>query len=69
MEEETLNLGQAAEFLGVSERKMWVMAKAGEIETLINPLDKREKRFRTKDLVKLKHPTNGHRMQAQEARR
>jgi hypothetical protein len=69
MNEDTLNLGAAAEFLGVSERKMWQLARAGEIETLHNPLDKREKRFRKKDLVKLKYPTNGHKTQAKEARR
>jgi hypothetical protein len=68
MEEETLNLGQAAEFLGVSERKMWLMAKTGEIETFLNPLDKREKRFRKKDLMILKHPINESKTQAKEAR-
>lgn len=66
MDEETLNLGKAAEFLGVSERKMWIMAKAGEIEALHNPLDKREKRFRKKDLMKLKSPSNGHNSQPKE---
>lgn len=69
MEQETLNLGQAAEFLGVSERKMWLMAKAGEIETLHNPLDKREKRFRMDELMKLKHVTNGNKTYAKEAQR
>lgn len=59
MREETLNLSQAAQFLKVSERKMWQMAKGGEIETLRNPLDKREKLFRKADLLKLKQPTNG----------
>jgi hypothetical protein len=69
MEKDTLNLGAAAEFLGVSERKMWQMAKAGEIETLQNPLDKREKHFRKKDLEKLKRPKNGNEAQAKEGRR
>lgn len=69
MEEDTLNLGDAAEFLGVSERKMWQLAKGGEINTLRNPLDKREKLFRRKDLMKLKRPMNGIKPQAGEARR
>ncbi|HEX8091580.1 MAG TPA: helix-turn-helix domain-containing protein [Blastocatellia bacterium] len=69
MGEDTLNLGEAAEFLGVSERKMWQMAKAGEIETLLNPLDKREKLFRRKDLLKLRRPMNGSKTQVKEAHR
>jgi hypothetical protein len=69
MGEDTLNLGDAAEFLGVSERKMWQLAKAGEIETLRNPLDRREKLFRRKDLLKLKRPMNGSETEAKEARR
>ncbi|MGA9773114.1 MAG: helix-turn-helix domain-containing protein [Blastocatellia bacterium] len=59
MHEETLNLNQAAEFLNVSQRKLWLMQKAGEIEALVNPLDKREKRFRKADLLKLTQPTIG----------
>jgi Helix-turn-helix domain len=59
MNEETLNLSQAAEFLRVSQRKIWLMQKAGEIEALENPLDKREKRFRKTDLLKLTQPRNG----------
>ena len=69
MEKNTLNLGAAAEFLGVSERKMWQMAKAGEIETLQNPLDRREKHFRRKDLEKLKRPNNGNKTYVKEGRR
>jgi hypothetical protein len=69
MQEETLNLSQAAVFLGVSERKIWLMVRAGEIESLRNPLDKREKRFRKKDLLKLKRPTNGTSNHAKEAQR
>jgi Helix-turn-helix domain len=69
MGEDTLNLGEAAEFLGVSERKMWQMAKAREIETFLNPLDKREKLFRRKDLLKLRRPMNGNKAQVKEAHR
>lgn len=69
MSEDTLNLGEAAEFLGVSERKMWQMVKAGEIKSLLNPLDKREKLFRRKDLVRLRRPMNGNKAQAKEVHR
>ena len=37
-----LNIHQAADALGVSRRRIWQMVKAGELESVPNPLDRRE---------------------------
>ena len=49
-----MTLTQAADYLGVSLRKMAKMVKAGEINFTVDPLDKRRKLVRVSDLDELK---------------
>lgn len=57
--ESLLNLIQAAEYINVSRRKMWSLAKEGTIKYKTDPLDKRKKLFRVSDLDKLKAGSAG----------
>jgi len=52
--EQTKTLIEAAQFLGISRKKMSDLAKENVIEYQSNPLDRRQKRFRVSDLLKLK---------------
>jgi predicted XRE-type DNA-binding protein len=52
--EQTKTLIEAAQFLGISRKKMSDLARKNVIEFQSNPLDGRQKRFRISDLVKLK---------------
>jgi excisionase family DNA binding protein len=49
-----LTLGEAAEFLGISRKKMWSLVRDKLISAHISPLDRRKKLFRKSDLEKLK---------------
>jgi excisionase family DNA binding protein len=49
-----LTLGEAAEFLGVSRKKMWSLVKEKVISPHTSPLDRRKKLFKKSDLEKLK---------------
>jgi excisionase family DNA binding protein len=49
-----LTLGEAAEFLGVSRKKMWSLVKEKVISAHTSPLDRRKKLFKKSDLEKLK---------------
>jgi hypothetical protein len=42
-EPEYLNVQQAADALGTNRRRIWQLIKEGQIETVTNPLDRREK--------------------------
>jgi hypothetical protein len=52
--EQTKTLIEAAQFLGVSRKKMSDLARKNVIAAYYNPLDARQKRFRVSDLVRLK---------------
>lgn len=54
MTTQLMSLGDSAKFLGVSERKMWKLAKEGTVKYRQDPLDKRRKLFKLSDLKKLK---------------
>lgn len=54
MSKEILTLGEAARYLGVSERKMWKLVKEGTVKSRQDPLDKRKKLLKVSDLNKLK---------------
>ena len=41
-DQEYFNIQETAEVLGVTRRRIWAMVKAGEIDSLPNPLDRRE---------------------------
>lgn len=47
-------LGEAAEFLGVSRKKMWSLVKEKAISAHTSPLDRRKKLFMKADLERLK---------------
>jgi hypothetical protein len=49
-----LELGKAAEYLKVSRRKLWKLAKDGIIQYKTSPLDHRKKLFKKSDLEKLR---------------
>ncbi len=46
-------ISKARELLGVSKNKMWRLVRDGTIEVFANPLDKREKLFRSVDVEEL----------------
>lgn len=52
MAEETdyVTVQEAAEFLGVSRRRVWDMTREGRLRAIVNPLDRREKLIDRKDL-------------------
>jgi excisionase family DNA binding protein len=52
-----LTLGEAAEFLGISRKKMWSLVKEKLISAHTSPLDRRKKFFKKSDLIKLKEPS------------
>lgn len=52
--EQTKTLIEAAQFLGISRKKMSDLVKENAIKFQSNPLDRRQKRFRVSDLMKLK---------------
>lgn len=52
--DQTKTLTEAAQFLGISRKKMSDLARKNIIEAHPNPLDARQKRFRVSDLIKLK---------------
>jgi excisionase family DNA binding protein len=54
MGDDFLPLMQAASYLGVSRMKLSRMIRAGELDYLTSPLDKRVKLFRRADLDQLK---------------
>jgi excisionase family DNA binding protein len=54
MRDEFLPLMQAAAYLGVSRMKLSRMVRAGELEYVTSPLDKRVKLFRREALDLLK---------------
>lgn len=49
-----LTLSEAANFLGISRKKMWSLVKNKQISALTSPLDRRKKLFKKSDLEKLK---------------
>jgi excisionase family DNA binding protein len=49
-----LTLGEAAEFLGISRKKMWSLVKEKVISAHTSPLDLRKKLFKKSDLERLK---------------
>jgi len=49
-----LTLREAAEFLGVSRKKMWSLVKEKVISAHTSPLDRRKKLFKKSDLEKLR---------------
>jgi len=49
-----LTLGEAANFLGISRKKMWSLVKDKQISAHTSPLDRRKKLFKKLDLEKLK---------------
>jgi excisionase family DNA binding protein len=49
-----LELGKAAEYLNVSRRKLWQLARDGMIKFTTSPLDRRKKLFKKSDLEKLR---------------
>ncbi|GBC78592.1 hypothetical protein HRbin08_02088 [bacterium HR08] len=51
---EVLPIGEAAEYLGVSRRKIWQLVKRGELPSRPDPLDRRRKLVRVEDLDKLR---------------
>jgi len=54
MSAQLMSLGDSAKFLGVSERKMWKLAKEGTVKYRQDPLDRRRKLFKLSDLKRLK---------------
>jgi hypothetical protein len=42
-DEEYVTLGQAADMLGVTRRRIWLMLKGDELHAFTNPVDRREK--------------------------
>jgi excisionase family DNA binding protein len=48
-----LDLGKAAEYLKVSRRKLWQLARDGIIQYKTSPLDRRKKLFKKSDLETL----------------
>lgn len=53
MQTHELELGKAAEYLKVSRRKLWRLAKDGIIQYKTSPLDRRKKLFNKSDLETL----------------
>ena len=49
-EEGYLTLQEAAELAGVSRVKLWRMARAGELQTYVDPRDKRVRLIRRDEL-------------------
>jgi excisionase family DNA binding protein len=49
-----LTLGEAAEFLGVSRKKMWSLVRDKLILAHTSPLDRRKKLFKKSDLEELR---------------
>jgi excisionase family DNA binding protein len=47
-------LKEAAQYLGISRTKMWILVKEGVIVPRISPLDRRKKLFKKSELKKLK---------------
>lgn len=54
MRDEFLSLIQAAAYVGVSRMKLSRMVRAGELDYVTSPLDKRVKLFRRETLDQLK---------------
>jgi excisionase family DNA binding protein len=52
-EPEYLTLQEAAEVLGVSRWRMWMLVKNGELEAITSPLDRRVKLVRQEDIDRL----------------
>jgi len=52
--EQSLELSKAAEYLNVSRRKVWSLVKEGVLQYKRDPLDKRRKLIKIRDLKKLK---------------
>jgi hypothetical protein len=59
MRETKLELTKAAEYLQISRRTLWKLAKSGDIVYTQDTLDKRKKLFLVADLDKLKEGSNG----------
>jgi hypothetical protein len=50
---EYLNIQEASAALQVTRRRIWQMVKAGEIEAVPNPLDRREKLIPQSEIARL----------------
>jgi hypothetical protein len=57
--ERRMMLKQAANYLGISLRKMAYMVKAGEVEFTVDPLDRRRKLISVTELDSLKRQSLG----------
>jgi hypothetical protein len=51
--EKRVNLTTAAKVLGISRTKLWVMVRAGEIESSADPLDKRQRLIPLREIERL----------------
>lgn len=40
---EYVNIAEAAEMLGVNRRRVWQMIRDGQLEAIVNPVDRRER--------------------------
>lgn len=56
---DTLPLAQAAQYLGVSRRKVWQLVKKGQLKAERDPLDERRKLVKVQDLERLKETSYG----------
>ncbi len=54
--EEFLNLKEARQLLGVSRTKLWKLIQEGRLPTYQDPLDKRARLVRRRDLENLRRP-------------
>lgn len=54
-----MTLTQAADYLGISQRKMAYMVKDGEIKFTVDPLDRRRKLVSVAELDSLKQQSLG----------
>ncbi len=48
-----VNIQQAADLLGVNRRRIRELIKAGELQSLTNPLDRRETLIPRSDIIRL----------------
>lgn len=55
---EFLTINAAAEALGTTRRRVWVMVKAGQLDAIQNPIDRREKLIARKQIENLLRFTN-----------
>ena len=48
-----MNVSEVAEVLGVHRRTVWRLIRSGQLEAVINPLDRRAKLLRREDVERL----------------